>query len=441
MNQTNRPYNILLLMADQMHKYALGALTPYVKTPNLDRLAQRSTLFTNAYSNNPVCGPFRALLYSGRFSHQNGVCRNEQALCEHEQTLAKELGTAGYDTSFVGKLHLGATGNGPVPERFWAGHRRFLGYQCYNGFYRDVCFYDEQGKERRFAQHRTDVTAQLGIERLRTLVQQGAPFLHTVFFQAPHYPLQPAPEYEALYDQADIPMPEAFTNATEPYTPTYSPQSAQPVALCPDFQRYGSSWRAYWKLYYAMVTQLDANIGRILDELERLGAADSTAVVVSSDHGDMQGSHGMKNKCLPYERSCGIPLILSVPGMRHIARIDTPVSAVDIYPTCLELAGLPVNERLSGTSLLALAEGDTNMHPPVYAENYEARVPWCMLRDGAYKLVVDLQTRKPTMLFHLEADPEETENLLKRPQHQERCRMMYEQLLQILPQSLSQEYA
>ena len=164
--ERKRP-NILLILTDQMHKYALGAVSPYVKTPNLDRLAEEGTLFCNAYSNNPVCGPFRGILYSGCYSKDCGVQKNGQALRENEETLPKELARLGYETGFVGKLHLGADGNGPVPEKYRAGHKHFLGYQCYNGFRDDVCFYDEQGAERKFDAHRTDVTASLGIERMR----------------------------------------------------------------------------------------------------------------------------------------------------------------------------------------------------------------------------------------------------------------------------------
>ena len=108
------------------------------------------------------------------------------------------------------------------------------------------------------------------------------------------------------------------------------------------------------KLYYAMVSQIDANVGLILRELERLGIAEDTAVVFSADHGDMQGSHGMKNKCLPYERSCGIPLIVKVPWLEQKRVVETPVSAVDLYPTCMELAGEASKKELPGESLLGL---------------------------------------------------------------------------------------
>lgn len=403
--------NILLIMADQMHKYALGAISPFVRTPHLDRLAQQGTLFTNAYSNNPVCGPYRGILYSGRYSKDCGVQRNGEALSAEEETFPKELARLGYETGFVGKLHLGGDGNGPVPEKYWAGHQHFIGYQCYNGFWDQVCFYDEQGRAHLQKEHRTDATARLGIERLRELAKMGRPFLQTIFFQAPHYPEQPSLQFEQLYEGQEIPLPEQY-EPVDPYTPTYSPYSQRPFERCPDFVRYGGNMQKYLQLYYAMVSQLDAGVGRIMEELERLGIADRTAVLFSSDHGDMQGSHGMKNKCLPYERSCGVPLIIKVPWLHQKKVVSVPVSTIDFYPTCMELAGGKSKKKLPGESLIGLITGKEIDHVPVFAENHMTAKPWYLVRSGRYKLVADAETGIPRMLFDLENDPEESRNLV-----------------------------
>ncbi len=421
--------NVLLIMADQMHKYALGCVSPFVRTPNLDRLAQEGTLFTNAYSNNPVCGPFRGILYSGCYSKDNGVLDNGAPLPADTLCLPDELHRLGYETSFVGKLHLGANGNGPVSPEFWAGHQHFLGYQCYNGFWKDVCFYDEQGQEHRFDRHRTDVTADLGIERLQMLAQTGKPFLHTIFFQAPHYPEQPAQDFEKLYDGVTFPLPEDYRDI-DPYTPTWSPYSPRPIENCPDFQRYGNDIQTYLKLYYGMVSQIDANVGRILDALDRLGIAEDTAVLFSADHGDMQGSHGLKNKCLPHERSCGIPLIIKIPGMHQQQTVSAPVSAVDYYPTIMELAGGKSRKKLPGHSLLPLISGESCETSPVFAEFHwsQSTDGWYMLRDSRFKLVVDYQTKKPSMLFDMEKDPKECHNLVDHP----RCTPVMARMLDTL---------
>lgn len=423
------PKNILMIMTDQMHKYALGSVSPWVKTPNLDRLAEEGTLFTNAYSNNPVCGPFRGLLFSGRYCKDCGVQDNADALSQEEVTLPRELEQLGYDTSFVGKLHLGDNGNKPIPQKYWAGHRHLIGYQCYNGFKDQVCFYDEEGKEYLFHEHRTDVTARLGIERMRELAKSGKPFLHTIFFQAPHYPEQPLEKYEHLYDGVEFPMAEQY-KPVDPYTPTYSPYSPRPFELCPDFQRYGGNMQLYLKLYYAMVSQIDANVGLILQELENLGIAEDTMILFSADHGDMQGSHGLKNKCLPFERSCGIPLIIKVPGMEQKRVVDIPVSAVDYYPTCMEVAGGKSEKILPGESLIPLLTGEKTSHAPVFSENHLLKDnTWFMIRDMRWKLTIDAKTHQPVSLYDMQTDPEESKNLVNDTNYRKEQECLYKLLL------------
>ncbi len=410
----SKKMNVLMIMTDQQHKYALGSVLPYVNTPNLDKLAKKGTLFTNAYSNNPVCSPFRGILYSGLYSKDNGVINNEATPFENQIFLADEFEKNGYNTSFVGKLHIGRTGNNPIPEEFRMGHKNFLGYQCYNGFFDDICFYDEDGVEHEFEGHRTDVTTDLGIERMRKLASEDKPFLHTIFYQAPHYPEEPSECYEKLYDGFEFPLPELFEDI-DPYTPTFSPKSPRPIENCKNYKRYGNDIQEYLKLYYAMVSQIDRNVGRILDELDSLGIADNTSIIFSSDHGDMQGSHGMKNKCLPFERSCGIPLIVYSPKLKHVAVSEKPVSSVDYYPTCLEMAGFKSCKELPGKELLSLCEGKKVEHPVVFAENNNSATKWMMYRDDKYKLVLLKDNLKPLYLFDMENDVTESENLIENP--------------------------
>ncbi len=421
--------NILFIMTDQMHKYALGKVNPYVKTPNLDNLADSGTLFTNGYSNNPVCSPHRALLHTGLYSKDNGVVTNSQNINEGVTCLPELLHPLGYDSAFVGKLHIGDNDNRPVPREFWLSHNTFLGYQCHNGFLSEICFYDNDGKEHRYEGHRTDVTATLGIEQLRKFAEADKPFIETIFFQAPHYPVQPSPEFEAMYDGVVFPLPEGYEEI-EPYTGTGSPMSPVPIENCPDFQRYGGNLQLYLKLYYGMVSQIDHNVGRIVDELERLGIADNTMIVFSADHGDMQGSHGMKNKCLPFERSCGVPFIVKIPGGSQVKTCETPVSTVDIFPTCLELADVKTDINLPGASLFPLVCGETTAHSPVYAEDY-TMTRWHMLRNDNFKFVLDGE-RERLYLFDMKNDPDELENLIDNPAYNSVCDEMETELLNIL---------
>lgn len=417
------PLNLLFIFADQMHAFAMGCMgNRQIHTPHLDRLATQGVLFENAYSNAPLCTPFRGTLFTGRYASQTGVRGNEHAIPAGERTLAACLNDAGYRTSYVGKWHLGGKGNVWVEPGLRAGFKDFLGYQCYNDYREGVWFFDEEGRKIERPGHRTDVTTDLAVERLERIADR--PFALFVSYQNPHYPLQPSPEYEAMYDGVAIARrPNAVD--IDPYTPTFSPPSPKPKEDDPVYRKYGGDLDAYLRCYYAMVSQLDANVGRLLDALERLGVADTTAVIFTSDHGDMQGSHGLKNKGVHWEESTRIPLIIRAPGGRRGARVTTPVSGIDFFPTCLDFAGAPPEPRAEGISLApcVFEPGEPPLRP-VFAEERG----WCMVRLGRYKYVARTPDLEPLHLFDLETDPYEMRDLKREPEHAETLRRLSAEL-------------
>jgi arylsulfatase A-like enzyme len=405
--------NLVFLFADQMHGFAMGCMgDKQIRTPHLDRLAQEGVLFRNAYSSAPVCTPFRGTLFTGRYGSQTGILSNERPLPQGEKTLADCLSAAGYRTSYVGKWHLGGAGNEAVPAALRGGFTDFIGYQCYNDFLENVIFFDEDGRKVNLHKHRTETTTDLAIQRLERAAAAG-PFALFVSYQNPHYPVQPSPEYEAMYRDAKIARrPNA--RDIDPYTATASPKSPKKEDDA-NYRAYGGNLDRYLQLYYAMVTQLDANVSRVLAALDRLGIADRTAVIFTSDHGDMQGSHGLKNKSLPWEESVRIPCVVRVPGGAKGAVLDVPVSSVDYLPTCLDLAGAPPLATAAGVSFAPLARGQAgDVARPVFAE----MKGWCLIRRGDLKLVASRPALKPTHIFNLKDDPYEMKNLVDDPAHE-----------------------
>lgn len=409
--------NVLLIFSDQQHKNALGKRNPQFITPNLDFLCDNGILFDNAYSNNPVCGPFRGCLMTGQLPCHCNVLNNGDPLPQNTESLPQAMQRAGYHTAYVGKWHLGGTGNGAVKENLRPGFDRFTGYQCYNGFNpnppynNQVIFYDENNKAHEFNAHRTDVTTDLAIENLQDMSKQKKPFFLTVSYQAPHYPEQPSEKYEALYKNT-IFTHSCDYKAVDPYTPTYSPYSPRPFEGCPDYQNYGGNMEKYQRLYAALCTQVDHGIGRILQTLKSLNLYDDTLIIYTSDHGDMQGSHGLKNKCYPYEQSCAVPFIVRYPGGRKGITSKQPVSGIDIYPTLLDLAKTSTRTNLDGTSILPYLSGKSD-HTQEYiiAEHSMNGQNWRMIRSIRYKLITSL-TYVPTELYDLTEDPYEMNNLL-----------------------------
>lgn len=410
--------NILLIFTDQMHKYALGKLSDYVITPNLDKLCEEGVLFTNCYSNSPICGPFRGNLISGMLTKYNGVLHNCDYLNDGIPTIADSFNKGGYNTSFVGKWHLGGNGNAPIPQNIQADFKYFMGYQCYNGFNNDICFHDQDENMHTFEGHRTDITTDLAINKIKELSKLDKPFFQIIGYQAPHYPVQPSEEYVKLYENKTIPTTVDYIDI-DPYTPTFSPKSPRPFSDCPDHKRYGNNMQEYLRLYYGMVTQIDYNIGRILRTLNELNIDNDTVVIFTSDHGDMQGSHGEKNKTLPYEKSCGIPLIVTVPNGRKNTICNSLVSAIDLFPTCLDYAKLPHENHLQGHSFAPYTSNfDQVIDWPIYSEIYNNTMNWKMVRMNNFKLTVNWDTRTPIMLYNLKSDPFEMNNLVHNTDYQ-----------------------
>jgi arylsulfatase A-like enzyme len=430
METKKKKKNILFIYTDQMHRFALNCMgTPDIITPNLDQLAKEGVLFKNAYTNCPICSPFRVNLVTGLYATQTKAFRNQCKIPKSCITLPDVLNKAGYRTSFVGKWHVGDNGNKPIPVKFRGGFTDFIGFQCYNGFYKDVIFYDEENQEHRFNKHRTDVTADIAIERLIKMKDQ--PFFMCVGFQAPHYPEQPAPEYEAMYKDITIKRRKNIQEI-DPYTPTHSPRSPRPRENCPDFKKYGNNLDEYLRQYYALVTQIDANVGRLLKTLDDLGLKDNTIVIFTSDHGDMQGSHGLKNKTLPHEESSGIPLIVRVPEGASGIVTDALVSAVDYFPTCMEYINTSISKNLPGKSFAPLTLGkEQTLDGPIFSEmrKISAKNSWKMIRMKNLKLVVKEKKIIPTMLYDLDADPYELNNLVEDPNYISQINQLRTELL------------
>lgn len=415
--ERKRAMNLLIVFTDQQHKFALGRMNPLYQTPHLDALADDGVLFTNAYSNNPLCGPYRGCLMTGLLTSHNGLKLNNMPLPAGVPTLAGVLRSKDWQTGFVGKWHLGGRGTEPIPDEIRGGFERFKGYQMYNGFdpaapyHNRVAFYDEENVEHIYQEHRTEVTTRLACEMLDDIAASKKPFCMVVGYQAPHYPEQPLPQYEAQYQNTRFPVSEEAAGV-EPYTPTFNPRSPEDRTQCPDYQRYGGNMAEYKRLYAAMVSQVDHGVGELIARLKQHNLYENTLIIYTSDHGDMQGSHGMVNKDVPYEMSAGVPFIVRCPNGRKACRSELLVSGVDIFATAMEMAGTDVQS--DGCSFLSYVQGTDNQpfRESIISESLHGEKAWQMIRDRQFKLVVRHQDHKPMMLFDVLNDPEEKKNFI-----------------------------
>jgi arylsulfatase A-like enzyme len=400
--------NVLIIFGDQLMKFALGCMdNSDVVTPNIDRLAQNGALFKNAYTTTPVCSPFRANLVTGLYNLETGADGNCCVLPNGCHSLVSDFNNAGYQTGFVGKWHIGIGGNRPIEKKYRADFQNFIGYQCFNSFYEDVWFFDEDNKKHEYDKHRTDVTADIAIERLQKLSDD--PFMMVVGFQAPHYPEQPSPRFDNIYRGKKV-TPRPNYTGISPYIPTVFPRSSRPYEKCPDYRRYGEDIHEYLRCYYALCSQIDYNVGRIVDQLEESGRLDDTIIMFTSDHGDMAGSHGLNGKAVSYEESAGIPLLMVGPGVPKGIRINAPIDSSSFLPTCMGLADIEMPENIKPRCKTDLFE---NPNSDTHAFSCFKGKGWCMIRKGKHKLTIDVNTNEPLSFYNLKDDPYEVSNLIE----------------------------
>jgi len=443
----DQPPNVLLVISDQLYHRALGcAGNQVIRTPNIDRLARQGVRFENALCPTPFCSPTRASLMTGLFPHQHGVIRNlrndNPGLDPDLPTTEQSLMEAGYVAKQFGKWHLGEKTRVPAyahdPEQNYRQHFRSIGRAMpappdgpLNRVGRPIfsieavkaanAKYGGKGATNGWI-GRTDVPlehteeawiADRAIEALRDLAGQS--FFMTVSFPAPHALWAINEPYYSLYERTRIPLPA-------------NRGSVQDVDRGSVGWRFGQllgddGLREYLGVYYGMVSMMDANLGRILDELDRLEQTRDTLVVFTSDHGDMQGGHGMygKTSYTMYEETTRVPLVLRYPGRIPAGMtIQTQAGSCDIAPTILDYLGRGVPAGLSGRSLRTFIEGGEDLERPMFAER--DRSAWDagghpnfqrLIRTREWKY--SYNSRADSQLFDLANDPGETSNLIHDP--------------------------
>ena len=418
---TENPTNLLILMADEHTRHVMACYgNGIVKTPNLDRLAARGTLFRNAYSTSPICVPARAAFATGRYPHLTGHWDNAFGYAGEPRSWGHELQDAGRTVGSIGKLHYRSEED-PTGFDFQELPMHLVnGIGDVLGAVRDPL--PVRWKTRTMAEKigpgetsYSNYDAQISdaaVNWLQTREKQsgGEPWTLFVSMVTPHFPLIAPQEYYDLY--ADIGM--------MPTKPVEQPEHPWMAALreCMRYDNFtDESTRIALASYYGLVSYMDAKMGRILDTLDDLGLTDTTHILYISDHGDNIGERGLWAKSVMFEESAGIPAILAGPGVPEGRDCTTPITHVDVHPTVLANAGLKPLADLPGRSLLQIADAPDEPERAVFAEYHAGGA--CsgafMIRKGRWKLVHYAGFRPS--LFDLQDDPGELEDLGEKPKY------------------------
>ncbi len=424
---TDRP-NILFFFSDQQRWDTIGAYGQRLPlTPNLDRLSAEGTRFERAFTCQPVCGPARACIQTGKWATQTGCFKNNIALPPDERTIAHQLGDAGYETAYVGKWHLASDSEHNFREKTVPPERRG-GYRDYwvasdvleftsHGY--DGHMFDADGNRREFPEgrYRADAVTDFALDFLRNR-KGDRPFFLMISYIEPHH-------------QNDRNRYEGPHGSKEKWADYDVPG---------DLADTGGDWRENYPDYLGCINSLDQNLGRLREQLERQGLAEDTVILYTSDH----GSH-FRTRNREYKRSCHdgcirIPMLAAGPGFEGGKVIDDLVSLIDVPPTILDAGGVPVPDTMAGRPLQNLTRGQAADWPDdVFLQISEAQVGRAVRtdrwkysvyapdKDGIADPASEVYVEQ--FLYDLHADPHERNNLVADPAHAEVRKEMRDRLI------------
>jgi len=419
--------NVLFLFTDDQRFDTLNALdNPEIMTPNMDRLVRNGTVFTHAHimggTSAAVCAPSRAMLLTGRtlfhippsFAVPWEVKGPERGACPYP-TFPEVFRQAGYATFATGKWH----NDPPVFARgFTHGGKIFFGGMS-DHLKVPVNDFDPEGK---YPKNRTYVDKTFSSELFSNAAVEflegldgHTPFLMYVSYTSPHDPRMAPKEFVDLYPPEKISLPANFL----PEHPFDNGELRVRDEQLAPWPRTPEIVRREMAGYYAMITHLDAHIGRVLHALEQAGHADDTIIVFAGDNGLAVGQHGLLGKQNLYEHSVRVPLVFCGPGIPKGERRDALCYLLDVFPSLCELAGFATPESVEGKSLAPVIRGETTQVRDSLFAAY--RHFQRMVRKDDWKLIrYNVKGVDTTQLFNLRDDPWETTNLAEDPAHAQR---------------------
>jgi arylsulfatase A-like enzyme len=438
--------NIIFIMTDDQQQNAMSAYgNTILKTPNLDRIGAEGMRFTEMFVTNSLCAPSRASFLTGLYSHTHGVTtngasgsifRNQPGLKDEQETFVHLLRRAGYHTALVGKWHLRS-----LPT----GFDQWIILPGGGGPYNDPEMITN-GMRMKFRGHADDV---VGDQALTFLQQRpkDRPFCLLYNFKSPHRNWVPAARFEKMFDDIEIPIPRSFDDRFEG-RPEALRKTEMAVADMPDFRNRGvastlppeerkrQNFQQLAKNYYRTLLGVDENVGRVLNFLDKDNLSRETLVIYTSDNGFFLGEHGLFDKRLMYEPSIRVPLLARLPSRVKAGQVNSRhmILNIDLAPTLLEMAGVPVPPWIQGRSFLPQLEGrEIPWRDAFLYEYYEYPAEHCArknrgIRTERWKLIHFWEQPEEWELYDLKSDPDEMINLYPKREHEKRVRELRSRL-------------
>ena len=441
--------NILFILTDDQRFDTIHALgNKEIITPNLDRLTEDGMTFTHAHIAGGPCGavcmPSRAMVLTGRNPFRlEGLGAN---IPEDHITMPQCFKEAGYETIGLGKFH-----NGPpaYARSFTQGAKIFFGgmwdhwnvptcrYDPYGNYDNvinfTVDFYNSNTTQKQHCdefspgKHSSELLSDAAIDLLKQNAGGDKPWMMYLAYLAPHDPRTMPERFKEMYDPEKITLPPNFQKEIDTNYPLMVHRDESLVA----YPRQEEEIREQIADYYAMITHLDHEIGRVLDALEETGEKDNTIIVFTADNGLAVGQHGWMGKEDIYEHGIRVPLIICGNGIEKGSRTSARVYLYDIYPTLCDMIGVDVPDSVEGKSFKNVLTGDADAFRDEMYLIFDEFVRG--IKDSRYKLIEyrngDEEGDKWTFLYDLQNDPYETQNLAKDENQRERIIEMRKKIL------------
>lgn len=442
--------NMIVILADQLRRQALGCYgDPNVATPNIDALAAQGTRFVNSCSSYPVCVPFRFTLMTGEYAHTRKVPSIHFHMEKEERSLADPFNAAAYHTAYFGKWHLeGCEKKAPVPRDHQARWQKWCGFELCNDHFKSFYYEDDDPQMKQIEGYQTDGLFQLCADYLCKDRPADKPFFSILSVEPPHFPYQ-APEADLeRWRGRDLTLPQTFQQEPDYYTPVQNWDPPEEADTEGRLERL--------RIYYAMIENLDRNIGQLRQHLEEAGLADNTIIALIADHGEMGGMHNYPTamKETSFEESIGIPFIVYDPTDTTPRTPADVVGTEDLFPTFCGLCDVEVPQGLPGIDcsdliggrigslerdgILLEAVDEKREYGTFWQQSMRGirtrRYKYTMLKgsqDGRY----DVSHIAAWQLFDLEADPLEQKNLIDDPSAADLQQEMHQRLLALLEEA------
>ena len=414
-----RPNVVYILTDDQRWDCLSVAGHPFLKTPNLDRLATEGVRFANAFVTTSICSPSRASFLSGMYAHKHGVQNNFTDYPRDLPSFPRSLKAAGYETAYIGKWHMGEEDDSVRPGfDHWVSHKG-------QGTYWNTTF-NINGERQPVKGYYTHVVTDMAINWLKKPRQK--PFALCLGHKAPHGKWIPEPKYEHVHDSLDIRKP-ATAYLTGPDRPGFVKERIKTWHGI-EGNLYGhNSYDEFVRNYHATILSVDDAVGRLYEALRQMGELDNTLVVFAGDNGFLLGEHASIDKRVMWEESIRIPLLVRYPEAIRAPRVvERMVLNQDVAPSILDFCGVDPLPDAQGRSFRRLAQGEPDpdwRDSFYYAYNYEAQFPYTPnvrgVRTNDWKYIHypngdGSPDRYLAELYHVKEDPREERNLIHAPE-------------------------